>query len=369
MRQSLNWCFKFYVGLVFLFTGNLQICFANGFPEKEDSLRFEILLTPTLLSEFQVNDDFINAMEITSSRNILLASKNQFYVLGWGGMISLGGKSQGNIESFAFTYDSLLLIIKKNEICYFDSSNNLNKLFELPREGMGISTGKFVFYVFDKQKGNAQCALFVIAEGGKYLKLFDIPTPINAVVEWDNKVLFSTENSLFQYDIKRKEIKKLAYLPKGTEINSIAIDALYRRIFYSTATAIYSFADTNGVLITDKFGGLLRYFDDGLLVYNSTEKTLIRIIGLENVISQNKYLTVANNKSTSKEIVTNNEIINMVMAKLSDNLIIKLIDSSEVNFDVSVDAMIFLAEQNVSSAVIMAMRNAMKNSVLPTNKE
>jgi hypothetical protein len=49
-----------------------------------------------------------------------------------------------------------------------------------------------------------------------------------------------------------------------------------------------------------------------------------------------------------------------VKSKLSDDLIIKLINGNEVNFDLGVDATIELANQGVSNAVILAMRMAMR---------
>ena len=59
-------------------------------------------------------------------------------------------------------------------------------------------------------------------------------------------------------------------------------------------------------------------------------------------------------------MLTNEKIIAMVQAKVSDQFIIDLIGVSETHFDLSVDSMVALSNQNVSSAVIMAMRNAMK---------
>lgn len=60
----------------------------------------------------------------------------------------------------------------------------------------------------------------------------------------------------------------------------------------------------------------------------------------------------------SSEALTNSTIIKMVKAKLSDDLIIDEINSSRVNFNVSIDAIKYLSDENVSSGIIQAMKTA-----------
>jgi hypothetical protein len=116
--------------------------------------------------------------------------------------------------------------------------------------------------------------------------------------------------------------------------------------------------------VTNEFGGVLKYYDDGLIVFNPAKKLVMRITGLENELTskvQAAKTPTANKKST--EILTNESIINLVKAELSDEFIIKIINKSEANFNLSVDSMIELSNQNVSSAVIKEMKNAMKRKV------
>ena len=67
------------------------------------------------------------------------------------------------------------------------------------------------------------------------------------------------------------------------------------------------------------------------------------------------------------ETLTNSTIIKMVKAKLSDDLIIDEINSSKVNFNVSIDSIKFLSNKNVSSRVIQAMKTA--NGTLTSTAE
>lgn len=334
----------------------------RGLPFKGDSLRFEVLLSSKMVRNFQPYPYFINSIDITSNEIILLSSINQFYILGFGIIKPVCNKVRGSISSYAYTSDNLLMAIRNDEICIFDSTENLSKLIQLPREGMGISAGKHVMYIYDRSKEQAKHSLFVLAQGGKYKKLFESPAAIQSVVEMNNSILFATRHALFHFNPKNSEVKGLAALPKGKEIESITVDTISNRIYFSTDKEVYAIKDTSTILITDKLGGVLRFFNDGLIVFDPEKKLLIRLVGIENEVASLKLsIKPAENNNQTTETLTNTTIIDMVNEKLSDILIIKLINSSNVNFNVSVDAMIFLSEHNVSSAVIMAMRKAMKN--------
>jgi hypothetical protein len=56
------------------------------------------------------------------------------------------------------------------------------------------------------------------------------------------------------------------------------------------------------------------------------------------------------------DTLTNKSIIKMTRAKLADELIIDVIESSDINFDLSPDAIINLKSENVTAAVIEAMK-------------
>ena len=266
-----------------------------------------------------------------------------------------------NINSFAYTSDNLLMVIRNDELCSFDLNENLTKFIKLPRKGMGISAGEHVMYIYDRSRSLSKNSLFLLAQGGKYKKLLDVPTPIQSVVEMNNSVLFASDNALFSFDVKSQKLKALSVLPKGKEIKSITVDTVSNRIYFSTDSIVYALKDSKTIMVTDKIGGILRYFHGGLIVFNPQKQLLIRLAGIENEITSKPLASnaTANTKAAS-EALTNESVINLVNAELSDDMIIRIINKSEVNFDVSVDSMIRLSDQKVSSAVIMAMKDAMK---------
>jgi len=250
----------------------------------DDSLQYEILLSSKMLDDIQFNEKFIPVVAITSNRLILLSTSDQFYLLGWGGIVPFGEKVTGNICAYAFTTDSLLMTIRNNELCTFDSLGNLSTLYKLPGKGMGISAGKQGMFLYDRNKDQEKNMIYVIAKGGLFAPLFGIPAPIRAVADMTNSILFASENAVYSYKFEDKEIKSIIALPEGSELKSIAVDNTNKRIYFSTDSMVFAMKDSSAVLITDKFGGELKYFNDGLLVFNPEKKYLIRIIGLEQVI-------------------------------------------------------------------------------------
>ncbi len=334
---------------------------------QEDSLRFEVLLTPSMVDEINPSGRFINAVGITSGQLLLLSTRDQFYLLGWGGIKPLGKKVAGNIGSFAFTPDSLLMTIRNNELCVFDSPGNLSRLYTLPGTNMGISAGKYVMYVFDRNSEKPKQALYVIAHGGKYSKLFEVPKPIYSVVELGKMILFTNGNTVFQYNPENREIKALASLPEDKTIRSLTADPSTGRIYFSTDNMVFSIQNSEKTVITDKIGGKLLFFD-GLIVFNPENKLLVRIVGLNEAIGKNKVPPTSPVVSQPAEVLTNSSIITLVNDKLSDGVIINIISRSKVDFNLSVDSMIELSEKNVSSEVILAMKEAMKRQPLKSDQ-
>jgi hypothetical protein len=287
--------------LTFLLT--LWVLVLYGSSTKSDSLRFEVLLTSKMLNDIHLNERLINSIDITSNRLILLSTTDQFYLLGWGGIVPFGKKVTGNITSYAFTPDSLLMIIRNNELCGFDSLGNLSRLFTLPGEEMGISAGKYVMYAYNRTKVQANHAIYVIARGGKYSKLVEVPAAINSVIEMNNSILFATGNAVLCYDLRNKVLKALTALPKDKEVKSIAVNSSSNMIYLSTENSIYALKDSSAVVITEEFGGVLWYYNDGLLVFNPSKKFLVRITGIEENITSKM---LALNNPVKRETINKN---------------------------------------------------------------
>lgn len=260
----------------------------GALPVKDDSLRFEVMLSNKLLNDKKINTQFIESVEITTGRLIMLSSSNQFYLLGWGDIQPMSRKFSDTISSFAYAPGGLLMVVRNNELCYIDSLGKLSKLFGLPGSGMQITAGNEVVYLYGQGKGENENALYVLAKGGKYKELFVVPSPIRSVVEQGNSILFALENRVLRYNITNKKLESVVFLPDAKEIISVSVDPVSNRVYYATNDAIFALKDTTGIIITDKFGGVLRHYNNSLLVFNPQKQFLVRMSGLEAKIASVK---------------------------------------------------------------------------------
>lgn len=324
-----------------------------------DSLQFELLLNRNKLIDLNINDNFIEQFDITANNLILLSSDKQLYVLGIN-YIKPFGKANLGIKSFALTSDSLLMIIRNKEVCTLDSVNNISLLYKIPSENMGIASGRSGMYLYDRDNRKEIKSLYFILPNGKYTKLFGVTTPINCVMENEASILFSSGKSLFAFNLKTKKIAPIATLPTNQTIKSVTSDLNNNRIYFSTDNFIFSIKDSVVNLITDKMGGILRYFNNGLIVFDPTQQLLVNIVGLEKSISSTGAINSTENKPPETNQFINNEtIVKMVSIKMPDETIITTIENSNVNFNLNIDDMIQLSNQGVSSAVILAMKKVM----------
>jgi len=346
----------------------LTIIFLSAYssPEGKDSPRYEVLMSSHLLNELKTNPAFIPSIDVSPRKLVLLASADQLYLLGWGGLSPLGQRQLPGIGSFAYTSDSLLMVVCQDQLSYLDETGKLSQLFKLPNTGMGLSRGNDVMYLYDRTNNRGSYALYVLGGGGKYTKLLQMPSPINSVAEFNNGLIFSNRNAVFYYQFKTKEFKALASLPKGSVIRSVAVDTTDNRVYFSTDKMVCSVKDAELIVLSDKLGGMLSYFH-GLIVFDPESKLLIRLTDINNAIALKTESAKADPATThAEEILTNSSIIGLVLTGIPEDQIIERINRSKAAFNLSVDSMIELSNQQVSSQVIMAMKQAMKKQSLNT---
>lgn len=248
-----------------------------------DSLSFEIILTKEMLGTSDLKGRFINSIDITPERLILLSTPDQYYLLGWGGMIPLGTRMPREIQSYAYTPDGLLLTVQGNELCSFDNTGNLSVMLKLPRQGMGISAGQEVMYLFDRNPGQKSYPVYVLARGAMYLKLLETPEPVNSVTETDDAVLFASGPALYSVSTMTNESRLLYKGEDKSAILSVVYDATNDIAYFSTATRIFAVRDSELGIVSEKAGGILKYYN-GLIVFDPASRLVIRILGLEKVL-------------------------------------------------------------------------------------
>jgi hypothetical protein len=252
------------------------------------------------------------------------------------------------------------MVVKNDEICYFDSKGMLSKLYKLPGREMALSYGKKVMYLYDQSTSKSNKAIYVLSPGGKYAVLLELTTPVNAVTESDSSLLFATRNMVCRFDIKTKDYKVIASLSKEKTIRSLTVDPLVNRIYFSTDRAIYAVNDSSAMIISESLGGILRFYDGGLMVFDPEKRFLVRIAGIEKDLATVKSDKAAEKQKPEPGILKNSNIVDLVSSGTSDALIISIIKKSKVDFNLSIDSMVELSEHGVSSEIIMEMKQAVK---------
>lgn len=332
----------------------------QGTSPKNESLNFEILLTDNMVTEMGIKGSLINSFSITSERLILLSTENQYFLLGWGGLVPMGKKINGKIGSFALTPQGSLLTIRGTQLCYFDDQEALAILYDLPSEGMNISSGKEVMYLYSGEKDQNKYPLYILAQGGKYLKLTESDYPISSVVEMNESVLFATGNRLYSIKPDTRVVQVLAETKNKETIESIAVDTVAATVYFATRNTVYAIKNNKVGAITNELGGRIGYLN-GLIIYNPENKLMMRIVGLDKTMTGNPQPVVETTEPIKAvEVLTNTSITDLVKSELTDPMIIAIIRRSKVNFNLGVDAIIELSGQGVSSDVIMEMKQAMK---------
>jgi hypothetical protein len=353
---------------------------SSGNPGEKDSMRLEILMNSAFLNDLNIKSTFINEFDITSKDQVILSSDRQLFLLGAGNMVPFGKVSKPAVSALAVTPDNMLMVVRNNELCYLDSAGNLDLLFGLPESGMGISAGKYVMYIYGRDNNGGK-AIYVLEPGASYVKLIEVSDPISSVAEYESQLFFTNKNAVFAIDLATRSIKPVAVVKDGEAVRSIAVNPSNGRLFLSAGNKVYTVKNDSLVVVSENFGGTLKYYK-GLMIFDQESNILVRLIvsdsDLTATSSPEKITTVspavesesditqpAAEPDKSRDILGNEDIIGFVRDKFPDELIISIINNSEVNFDLSVDEMVKLSNGNVSSKVILAMKHAMEN---PDNK-
>lgn len=328
----------------------------------EQSYRLEVFMTRKHLIENKVDTNFIYDIDISPENLLLISSQNQMYRVAVNGIRAYGKRSDKSISSFAYLPDSLLCVVRGNELCTLDNDGNLSRFIGLPEENMGVSPGKYSIYVYGRDSHRNKQPIYMIAKGGGYTKLLEVPAFIHSVAEIDNTIVFATDDGIFQYSFKNKELKLIARSPKGKSIISMSVDKPNNCLYYSTDDMIFAIKGNQKVTVTDKIGGALKYHG-GLFVFDCRANLLVRLSGIDEVVNNKiQELNAVDVIRSSYGTLTNASIIEFVKKKYSEDMIIYLINTSKVNFELGVDPMVNLSGNGVSSRIIMSMRKAMKRT-------
>ena len=259
------------------------ICYFSvvGYAQNTKPIKADILLDKTLLNESSIDAKLINSIEYTSKGFVLLSSANQFYVLGIGGVAPIFNKWSGKtgIESFTVTAKGVLMIVSGKTMYQAHSKPSFLKVMDIPDSDMGITSKYKNVYLFDRKlKSNKKdYSIYQISTNKKIIPLVKIPTPVLSLFEQPSQLIFSTKNIVFSVDIKTKKLYQMLALPQENDIISIVGDTINHAFYFSTDQSIYQLKDDKIEMISNDFGGILKYDGKGLSIFNPEKSLIIRL--------------------------------------------------------------------------------------------
>lgn len=251
-----------------------------SFSQSLTSVRYEILLNTAMFDSTMKNTRLIPQLVISPDSLLTLNNGNQFLLLGWGGMIPFGGKSNANINSFSYTSNGLLMAVRKNDLCFLNGKGVLEKIIELPTENMTIMQGNDVMYLMDQHRNDDKYRLYAFAKGGKYKELLISPKPVAAVIEKFDSIYLAVESSIYSYSPTSEKLNLVFALDKEFKIQSLAADPNNDILYFSTAQSIYAYQSGKIAIISDELGGQLVFFGNGLVILSPETKDILRIVNI-----------------------------------------------------------------------------------------
>ena len=248
---------------------------------QDKTLRYEVLLNNRMLGDSIKNRSLTTCLDLSPEKFITISDGSQVYLLGWGGITSIGNKSNQNINSFAYSSDGLLFAVAGNQLCHIGKTGNWKSLVSLPSSQMSISGGKDVMYIYDHSPNNGKYHAYVLAKGGKYRNLFTSPETVNGICELGDSVYIAIASGLYSYSPQTGKLSSLFALEKENVITSLSADTEQLILYFSTATAIYALKNSSLVKITADFpNSIIKFSGTGLLIFNPLEKDILHIVNV-----------------------------------------------------------------------------------------
>lgn len=266
--------------LIICLAGNTDLLAqTNGATEAEDRVKVEILMEPVFADSLKLKNQFISSIYYTPGNYLLLATTSDFFLLGKGAVSKLYSNSSNKIGAFTLTPNGALVVVSGMRLCGVDTTGLLHPVYQLPDDGMGVSSGNGVIYTFNKRTVRDKYSLYAYFKDNKYAKIISVDRPINDVLESNNNIIFCSANVIYNIDVKTKALSALyAIQDKNKVIQSLSKDYDRDILYFSTDNEIYRIRNKKIELVYDKIGGTVLYDGDGLVVFNSKHNFVMRML-------------------------------------------------------------------------------------------
>lgn len=247
--------------------------------QENDNIKADVFMTKKQLQTAQMDITFIPEFIKIPNNFIFLSSEQNLYILGREGLMKI--LIYSDVNSFTLSSMGEFYFIQGDVLKKLNEpTNELIEVTNLPKPNMRISTGENALYIFDNEKisNSNNYSIYKLFSNNDYIKIIDVPSIINSVVEVENYVLFSTENKLYAVDIENKAVKEIAALHnENDKIISVNWDNTNNALYFSSEQAIFRMKEGKVDCVNDQFSGMLQCDDVGLVIFNPKEQFVVRI--------------------------------------------------------------------------------------------
>ena len=263
--------------LAFLSVLLLVSSFAQAQTSQNDSVKIgvEVFLSKDIVKKTELaRCSLLNDIDVSSSQNLLLASNDRFFCVGYGDYYArrVTGKK---ISTFCVLGNDVYFA-DKSVFYKIGTDNKESKVMRLPFVPRKIWSGKQVVYaVCRKGKGDDVYAVF--PEQKQAIQFYSTPSSVVGIDEFGPFLFILTEKSLVMIEVKGRKYEEFPVNVKETgKLLSLAIDQSNGNVYLSSANGIYRVCDGHFQKIC-KDVGILCYDIEGMLVFNNKDPFVLRL--------------------------------------------------------------------------------------------
>lgn len=262
---------KIRICIILIIVGALNI-FAQV--NNIENAKIDVFLDPTIIKSTELeNVSFLNHIGISANQNLIIASNDAFYSIGYRDYVIY--KTSKEISSFCFVGNEFFYS-NNNALYKITDSGEEKKVTDLDFSVKQLWSGNDVIYAVSSV--NTDNIIYaILPKTGKWVKVHTIQHPILGISQLGTVLFVLHENGLQSLFVKEKKVVDVPFKTKKIgKIVSMAINQRKGCIYIASENGVYKLYKKKMELIYNGTGILCDDLD-GLLIFNPNVPLLLRL--------------------------------------------------------------------------------------------
>jgi hypothetical protein len=237
--------------------------------------RQEVDATPTLTVLF----DGRTAAEwglVSAPTGMSVSKRGNVVISAGGNLFDLASRSfltrSGTITNGVYSPSGALFVVSGRSLGYYASGEARTQV-SLPENGMKLAAGRGGVYLFGGDR-RSSTGLYFIDPAKGYVKLCDLPLPIEAASVAGDKLFFSVANDIYRF-VPGSELQLICRLP-GPAITSLSA-AADETVYFTAGRTLYFWRSGQVSAIAEDIGDMVTWHSSGLHLLDTRARTLVRL--------------------------------------------------------------------------------------------